>query len=120
MPQAYISCLPEDRGHADKILDWWRAGLLGSGWTIAASQGEAPRRGVINVLLQNAAALILIVGAGTAQKDGITDEVNHVLVGGKRLVLLRPPGGSGAPPKLCADRPFCDFHPAKIRAALER
>src|SRR5687768_16486854 len=49
MPQmAYVSCRPEDRAHADKIMEWWRQGQLGSGWTLAAGAGEG-RRGTLSV-----------------------------------------------------------------------
>src|SRR2546430_704968 len=120
MPQmAYVSCLPEDQRHADKIMEWWRQGLLGSGWTLSAAAGGAGR-GTLSVHLLNAAALVLVVGAGTAQKDAVNDEVNHVLVQRKRLILVRPPGGSGALPRLAEGQPLCDFHPARIRQALEK
>jgi hypothetical protein len=120
MPQmAYVSCRPEDRAHADKIMDWWRQGQLGSGWTLAAGAGEG-RGGTLSVHLLNATALILIVGAGTAAQAGVDDEVNHALTQRKKLLLVRPPGGTGALPRLAEGRPVCDFHPAKIRAALEK
>ena len=120
MPQmAYVSCRPEDRAHADKIMDWWRQGQLGSGWTLAAGAGEG-RRGTLSVHLQNSTALILIVGEGSAANEGVGAEVNHARTQRKQLILVRPPGGSAALPRLAEGRPLCDFHPAKLRAALEK
>lgn len=120
----FISHVYEDLAARDTLKMWAASGLLGPD-VVATGESEDVRQGGaaairrhLSPMLQGATAVLVLVGNNTHNHEWIDYEVVHARSGRKRVIAVRIPGTTGAPPKSLAGIEAVPMDVVCIRRAL--
>lgn len=120
----FISHVYEDMKARDALKNWVDKEILGPGFVVTGESEDLRHRGPgairnhLSPLLRGAAVVLVLVGRDTHNHQWIDYEVNHARSERKKVVAVRIPGTSGAPPKSLAGIEVLEMEPSLIGRAL--
>lgn len=121
--RVFLSYVFEDRGYRDQIVDWARRGLLGDVDPVFETDdvrqgGEAAIKAHLRPVMRSANAILVLVGQDTHNRRWVDEEVRYCVSAGHRLVGVRLPNTTGAPPAELRGIPLTPFTPNDVRDAF--
>lgn len=120
----FVSFVFEESTHFATIEKWAREGRLGPDTVVTGEtkdvrqQGEAAIRSHLQPKIRGAAAVLLLLGNSAHNHDWVHYELQVAATLGKRVVMARLPGSTGAPPPDFRHLPEIAFEPSAIARAL--
>lgn len=105
----FVSFVREDQAFYDRLLAWNEAGKLGPGLLIHARRTD----------LQDAAAVLALVGNDTQDPGWVHDELGVARSADKLVFPIRIPLTTGAAPEGFRQLTMLPFDAAAIRMALD-
>ena len=122
----FISHVYEDMRARDSVGRWARDGLLGAGVVVTGESedhrpwGHGAIRKHISPKLRGASAVVVLVGNDTHNHHWVAYEAQHALSDGKKVVVARIPGTTGAVPEVLRSLREIPLDPTALRRALGR
>ena len=122
----FISHVHEDSPHIQQLKAWNTQGLLGPGLTFTTEVRDLRPQGAdaidahLRPRIRGAGAVLVLIGSDTHNHDWVRREIELAQSLGKRLVLTRLPGTSGAAPVNARYLPVVHWAPGALRDALTR
>ncbi len=100
----FISYDYNDRAWRDKVRSWQQQGLLGSSVVVTHERGDYRPEGEVAIkneirsMIQGCTYVLVLVGDNTHNRPWLDYEIEVANSKGKRILLGRIPGTSGAAP----------------------
>lgn len=120
----FVSHVYEDIVARDTLVSWARQGKLGLGVEITGESDDVRQHGrsaILNHLrpmLRDASAVIVLVGNDTHNHHWIEYEAQYALSHQKKVIAVRIPGTTGAPPTVIARLGLVATEPTALQTAL--
>ena len=120
----FISYVYEDKAARDQIEKWAKAGKLGPNMVAVAeskdlrNDGEAAIKNHLNPKIRGAAAVVCLVGENTHSHGWVQHELSVAASLGKKVILVRIPGTTGAAPPHNKHQPLETLDPLTLRTKL--
>lgn len=125
MPRSiFASHVYEDRQWVAQLKDWLTSGSPGSDLEITTElydvrpQGDAAIDNHLSPRIRGASVLLVLVGQDTHSHQWVRREIELATSFGKKIVLARIPGTSGAIPANARNLPLTLWSPEALKAAL--
>jgi len=124
MKSVFVSYVFEDKAYKETIEKWALDELLGNVKITAEkddvrASGDNAIRNQLSPLLTGAAAVIALIGDDTHNHEWVHYEINHALSNHKKVIPVRIPNTTGAPPNVIKKKELVDFEPDAIKQAIE-
>lgn len=115
----FISCVHEDATHLDTISGWMQQGLLGSivltyETEDKRNEGRFAIRNYLQRKIEGSSGIVVLIGNNTHNHDWITTEVELANSYNKKIVCMRIPATTGAPPPILANYKVINFSPKTL------
>lgn len=115
----FISCVHEDSAHLAAIKQWEQRGLLGNivptyETEDKRQEGRTAIRNYLQKKIEGSSGVIVLIGNNTHNHDWITVEVELANSYHKKIVCMRIPNTTGAPPPILANYKTVVFDPTVL------
>lgn len=127
MPKTvFISYVYEDKFYRDQIIDCWKKGLLGEEGEFAfisedsdkRPEGEAAIKKHIRPKIEGCAILMALIGDNSHNHSWVDYEIDVALSLNKKIIAVRLPNTTGAPPTKIRKLPLIRYKMKAILKAL--
>ena len=115
-----------DKEHKDKLKEWGENGRLGNDVIIVYETqdkrqgGKKAVRNYLSPKLKGCSDMIVLIGNNTHNAPGVEYEIAHAKSDHKRIIPVRIPETTGAPPKAIRQKRLFAFEPNAIKKALNK